>query len=199
VLRRYPHQFSGGMRQRIMIAMGLMVRPRVLIADEPTTALDVTVQAQVLEVLREIREKDNTAILLISHNLGVINQLCDRIVVMYAGRVVEEGPRDRLLRAPRHPYTRALLAAVPELTADRHGEKELQAIPGRPPAPHEAVLGCVFAPRCTLATDECRADQPPLAVLTGEPAAAGRVACLVTNAATTVDVATDAAPAGESR
>ena len=189
VLRGYPHQFSGGMRQRIMIAMGLMVRPRVLIADEPTTALDVTVQAQVLEVLREIREKDNTAILLISHNLGVINQLCDRIIVMYAGRVVEEGPRERLLRDPRHPYTRALLAAVPELDPYRHAKRDLQAIPGRPPAPHEMVPGCAFAPRCALVTDECRTSPPSLTTLTALRPEEGQVACFV---ATT-------ARAGESR
>jgi peptide/nickel transport system permease protein len=174
-LRRYPHQFSGGMRQRIMIAMGLMVRPRVLIADEPTTALDVTVQAQVLEVLREIREKENTAILLISHNLGVINQLCDRVLVMYAGRVVEEGTREQLLRQPRHPYTQALLAAVPELPGPGVEEKELRTIPGRPPGPHDVVPGCAFAPRCPVALDECGTAAPPLTSL-GD---AGKVACFV--------------------
>jgi oligopeptide/dipeptide ABC transporter ATP-binding protein len=172
-LRRYPHQFSGGMQQRIMIAMGLMARPRVLLADEPTTALDVTVQAQVLDVLREIKEKENTAILLISHNLGVVNQLCDRVIVMYAGRIVEEGPRQRLLREPRHPYTRGLLGSIPELTAGAHDT--LQAIPGRPPAPGAEVIGCPFAPRCPLAVDRCRSETPPLT----EMAPGDRVACWV--------------------
>ena len=171
-LRRYPHQFSGGMQQRIMIAMGLMARPRVLIADEPTTALDVTVQAQVLEVLREIREKENTAIILISHNLGVINQLCDRVLVMYAGLVVEEGTRERLLRSPRHPYTQGLLASIPELSG---AGAELNAIPGRPPAPGQEPPGCAFAPRCPRVIDRCRAERPVLeAIGPGE-----RVACFV--------------------
>jgi oligopeptide/dipeptide ABC transporter ATP-binding protein len=176
-LRRYPHQFSGGMQQRIMIAMGLMARPRVLLADEPTTALDVTVQAQVLEVLREIKEKENTAIVLISHNLGVVNQLCDRVMVMYAGRIVEEGTRERLLRQPRHPYTQGLLGSIPELKADTH--EDLRAIPGRPPAPGEEAKGCPFAPRCPLVVDRCREEQPPLTAL----AADDRVACFVATGA----------------
>jgi oligopeptide/dipeptide ABC transporter ATP-binding protein len=153
--------------------MGLMARPRVLLADEPTTALDVTVQAQVLEVLREIKENEQTAIILISHNLGVVNQLCDRIVVMYAGRIVEEGTRERLLRAPRHPYTQGLLGSIPELRADAHDT--LKAIPGRPPAPGEETAGCPFAPRCTLAVERCRAEQPQLTALGPED----RVACFV--------------------
>jgi peptide/nickel transport system ATP-binding protein len=161
------------MQQRIMIAMGLMARPRVLLADEPTTALDVTVQAQVLDVLREIKEKENTAILLISHNLGVVNQLCDRVIVMYAGRVVEEAPRERLLREPRHPYTRGLLGSIPELTAGSHDT--LQAIPGRPPAPGAEITGCPFAPRCPVAVERCRNEAPPLT----EMAPADRVACWV--------------------
>jgi peptide/nickel transport system permease protein len=172
-LRRYPHQFSGGMQQRIMIAMGLMARPKVLLADEPTTALDVTVQAQVLEVLREIKETENTAIVLISHNLGVVNQLCDRVVVMYAGRIVEEGTRDRLLRRPRHPYTQGLLGSIPELKADTH--QDLRAIPGRPPASGQETKGCAFAPRCPVAVERCRQARPPLTEL----AAKDRVACFV--------------------
>jgi oligopeptide/dipeptide ABC transporter ATP-binding protein len=172
-LRRYPHQFSGGMQQRIMIAMGLMAAPRVLLADEPTTALDVTVQAQVLEVLREIKEKENTAIVLISHNLGVINQLCDRVLVMYAGRVVEEGSRERLLRRPAHPYTQGLLASIPEISV---GERQqLHAIPGRPPAPGEEPPGCPFAPRCPLVIDRCHEQQPLLEAI----GPADRVACFV--------------------
>jgi len=176
-LRRYPHQFSGGMQQRIMIAMGLMARPRVLLADEPTTALDVTVQAQVLAVLREIKEKENTAIVLISHNLGVINQLCDRVLVMYAGLVVEEGTRERLLRRPRHPYTRGLLASIPELSGS--GGARLHSIPGRPPAAGQVPPGCAFAPRCAMAIDRCRAEQPPLTTVGPDE----RVACFVAVAA----------------
>jgi oligopeptide/dipeptide ABC transporter ATP-binding protein len=179
VLRRYPHQFSGGMRQRIMIAMGLMVRPRVLIADEPTTALDVTVQAQVLDLLRTIREQDDTAILLISHNFGVINQLCDRVVVMYAGRIVEEGPRERLLRDPRHPYAKALLGAVPELGRGGEQVRTLVAIPGRPPTPTETVTGCAFASRCAQVIPACRTAIPPLEVIDPQVPEAGRVACIV--------------------
>jgi oligopeptide/dipeptide ABC transporter ATP-binding protein len=176
-LRRYPHQFSGGMQQRIMIAMGLMARPRVLLADEPTTALDVTVQAQVLEVLREIKEKENTAIVLISHNLGVVNQLCDRVMVMYAGRIVEEGTRDRLLRRPRHPYTQGLLGSIPELKADTH--EDLHAIPGRPPTAGVETKGCAFAPRCPIACERCHEEQPPLTSL----APHDRVACFVATGA----------------
>ncbi len=180
-LRRYPYQFSGGMQQRVMIAMGLMARPRVLLADEPTTALDVTVQAQVLDVLREIKEKENTAIVLISHNLGVVNQLCDRVLVMYAGRVVEEGTRDRLLRRPRHPYTQGLIASIPELSSDH--PHALNAIPGRPPSPGEEPLGCAFAPRCPLVLDRCRREQPALTPPEGDE----RVACFVAAAAGEVD------------
>jgi oligopeptide/dipeptide ABC transporter ATP-binding protein len=172
-LRRYPYQFSGGMQQRIMIAMGLMARPRVLIADEPTTALDVTVQAQVLEVLREIREKENTSIVLISHNLGVINQICDRVLVMYAGRVVEEGPREQLLQRPRHPYTQALLASMPEISSDH--EKDLPTISGRPPLAGELVTGCAFAPRCSMAIDRCWTAQPELTPIADD----SKVACFV--------------------
>jgi oligopeptide/dipeptide ABC transporter ATP-binding protein len=182
-LRRYPHQFSGGMQQRIMIAMGLMARPRVLIADEPTTALDVTVQAQVLEVLRDINASEGTAIILISHNLGVINQLCDRVLVMYAGRVVEEGDRERLLADPQHPYTKALLASVPVL-AGTSPAGGLSTIPGRPPRPDEDVPGCAFAARCPLAISRCTAERP---VLTAA-AAGGQVACFVVTGATTGEV-----------
>ncbi len=172
-LRRYPHQFSGGMQQRIMIAMGLMAHSRVLIADEPTTALDVTVQAQVLDVLHEVRQKEGTAIILISHNLGVINQICDRVLVMYAGRIVEEGTRERVLRDPRHPYTQALLAATPQISG--HHEQELRAIPGRPPLPDEEIGGCAFASRCPLVTERCRSERPALAMF--EPD--NSVACFV--------------------
>jgi oligopeptide/dipeptide ABC transporter ATP-binding protein len=173
-LRRYPHQFSGGMQQRIMIAMGLMAHPRVLIADEPTTALDVIVQAQVLEVLREVRKREDTAIILISHNLGVINQICDRVLVMYAGRVVEEGSRDHILRSALHPYTKALLAATPDISTQ--GGQDLQAIPGRPPLPDEIVCGCAFVDRCPMAIDRCRAERPELVAINSDN---NRVACFV--------------------
>ncbi|MBS1890699.1 MAG: dipeptide/oligopeptide/nickel ABC transporter permease/ATP-binding protein [Actinobacteria bacterium] len=173
-LKRYPHQFSGGMQQRIMIAMGLMTRPRVLIADEPTTALDVTVQAEILAVLKSIKEEDGTSIVLISHDLGVVNQICDRIVVMYHGSIVEEGPRERVLSEPRHPYTKGLLASILEL-APSGGAAELEAIPGRPPAAGEEIAHCPFAARCPVAVDRCRAEVPQLV----EVATEDRVACFL--------------------
>jgi peptide/nickel transport system permease protein len=160
-LKRYPYQFSGGMQQRLMIAMGLMARPRVLIADEPTTALDVTVQAQVLDVLKDIKAREGMAIVLISHNLGVVNQLCDRIVVMYHGAIVEEGVRGRLLRNPRHPYTQGLMNSILELSPDG-SRTEVTGIRGRPPAPGEEPPGCPFADRCPIAFDRCRRERPTL-------------------------------------
>ncbi|WP_353114475.1 dipeptide/oligopeptide/nickel ABC transporter permease/ATP-binding protein [Microbacterium sp.] len=150
---QYPHELSGGMRQRAMIAMALMNRPRLLIADEPTTALDVTVQSQVLRTLRGIRDDDGVAIVLISHDIGVIGELCDRVLVMYAGEIVEELAVGDLASA-RHPYTRALLAATPSLAAER--TEELASIPGRPPVDPGAVEGCAFAARCPFATEICR-------------------------------------------
>ncbi len=171
-LKRYPYQFSGGMQQRLMIAMGLMARPRVLIADEPTTALDVTVQAQVLDVLKDVKAREGMAIVLISHNLGVVNQLCDRIVVMYHGAIVEEGRRERLLGNPRHPYTQGLMNSILELSPDG-SRTEVTGIRGRPPAPGEEPPGCPFADRCPIAFDRCRHERPPLADL-GD---GDRVAC----------------------
>jgi peptide/nickel transport system permease protein len=150
--KQYPHEFSGGMRQRAMIGMGLMGEPALIIADEPTTALDVTVQRQVLKLLRTIREQDDVALLLISHDITVVGEVCDRVLVMYAGRVVEELPADRLKDA-RHPYTRALIAAVPDMETDR--SQDLAVIPGRPVDPANVPTGCAFAPRCPLASDEC--------------------------------------------
>ncbi len=154
----YPHEFSGGMRQRIMIAMALLCRPDVLIADEPTTALDVTIQAQILELLRELTASLNGAIVLITHDLGVIAGLCDRVAVMYAGRIVEEGPVDAIFATPQHPYTRGLLAALPRI--DGSGTGELYAIPGQPPNLQRAIQGCSFAPRCAHAVDRCRTERP---------------------------------------
>jgi peptide/nickel transport system permease protein len=170
--RQYPHEFSGGMRQRAVIAMGLMGQPKVIVADEPTTALDVTVQRQVLRLLDRIRRDTSAALLLISHDIAVIAQMCERVVVMYAGRIVEELPADRLNTHAAHPYTRALLAAVPDMSTERDGE--LTTIPGRPPEPAvDRIAGCAFAPRCALADERCRSEQPSL-----EPAGPDqRVAC----------------------
>ncbi|MFB7657444.1 MULTISPECIES: dipeptide/oligopeptide/nickel ABC transporter permease/ATP-binding protein [unclassified Streptomyces] len=169
--RQYPHEFSGGMRQRAMIATGMMGDPRLIVADEPTTALDVTVQRQVLKQLQRVRTETGAAILLISHDIAVVAQTCDRVLVMYAGRVVEDLPAFELLNSARHPYTRALLAATPDLDADR--DQPLAVIPGRPPQPDDVPAGCAFAARCAFADDRCRAEEPALAD-TGE---AGHVAC----------------------
>ncbi|MCB8044953.1 ABC transporter ATP-binding protein [Microbacterium oxydans] len=168
---QYPHEFSGGMRQRAMIAMGLMNHPRLIIADEPTTALDVTVQRQVLQLLAGVRRDTDAAILLISHDIAVVAQTCDRVLVMYAGRIVEDLPAATLHTDARHPYTRALLEVVPELDADR--SEPLKMIPGRPPAPGAFPVGCAFAARCPLATDLCRENDPELVA----DAAGHRVAC----------------------
>ncbi|TDC53281.1 dipeptide/oligopeptide/nickel ABC transporter permease/ATP-binding protein [Jiangella ureilytica] len=168
---QYPHEFSGGMRQRAMIAMAMMGDPALIVADEPTTALDVTVQRQVLRLLEEIRAQKQVAVLLISHDITVVGQVCDRVMVMYAGRVVEDLPSSELRTEARHPYTRALLAAVPGMAADR--DRPLTIIPGRPVDPAHFPPGCAFADRCPLADDHCRAAHPPLAT----DGAGRRVAC----------------------
>jgi oligopeptide/dipeptide ABC transporter ATP-binding protein len=158
-LNDYPHQLSGGQRQRVMIAMSLVCRPKLLIADEPTTALDVTIQAQVLDLLMDLRDELGMAIMIITHNMGVIAEVADRVLVMYAGRIVEQSPAADLFDAPQHPYTKGLLACVPTLQQDRH---RLIAIPGSLPEPARRPPGCRFAPRCTYRIEACRAAIPPL-------------------------------------
>src|SRR5207248_2371001 len=153
-LRRFPHQFSGGMRQRIAIAIALACRPRLLIADEPTTALDVTVQAGILQLLDRLRREHELAVVLITHDLGVLSSLADTVSIFYAGRVVESGSRDDVLQRPRHPYTRALLDALPHPEAAK--EKPLVAIEGAPPSPGRIPSGCAFHPRCPYATERSR-------------------------------------------
>jgi oligopeptide/dipeptide ABC transporter ATP-binding protein len=160
----YPHQLSGGMRQRVMIAMALACNPKVLIADEPTTALDVTIQAQILDLMRELRETFGTAIVLITHDMGVVAENADRVVVMYAGRKVEEAPVDELFDRPAHPYTRGLLGSIPYPGAGTRAAERarLTEIKGMVPALSNLPPGCTFAPRCPLADGACRAAYPPL-------------------------------------
>jgi oligopeptide transport system ATP-binding protein len=165
----YPHEFSGGMRQRVMIAMALLARPRLLLADEPTTALDVTIQAQVLDLMADLARESGTAIILVTHDLGVVARLCDRVAVLYGGRVMEEGRAEDLFDAPAHPYTRGLLAAMPRLETAL--TPRLGTIPGTPRS-GGTVAGCPFAPRCEVRVDPCLTQRPRLAELgTGRRAA----------------------------
>ncbi len=158
-IRQYPHEYSGGMRQRVMVAMGLLCEPDLLIADEPTTALDVTVQAQISQLMTELRAKSNTAIILITHDLGVVAGLCDRVLVMYAGEAVECGTVEQIFYQPKHPYTKGLLKSVPRL--DQPDDSGLEAIPGNPPNLLLLPEGCRFRERCPSAHDACR-DTPPM-------------------------------------
>ena len=158
-LGAYPHQFSGGMRQRVMIAMAVACNPKLIIADEPTTALDVTIQAQVLELVKKIRRTLNTAVLLISHDLGIIAEVCERVIVMYAGRVAEEADVRSIFKNPCHPYTRGLLQSIPRLDDDR---KRLYQIPGSVPMAGSVKTGCPFYARCPLRIDRCAAELPPM-------------------------------------
>jgi oligopeptide/dipeptide ABC transporter ATP-binding protein len=157
-LGQYPHEMSGGMRQRIVGAIGISCRPRLLIADEPTTSLDLTIQAQYLNLLRELQRAHGLALIFITHNLGIVAKMCDRLAVMYAGRVVEAGPVRRVFDAPAHPYTRALLNAIPRMS---DAEQRLTAIDGQPPDLSALPPGCAFAPRCPWAVARCRAEAPP--------------------------------------
>ena len=157
-VREYPHQMSGGMRQRIVGAMGIACDPRLLIADEPTTSLDLTIQAQYLALLRDLQREHGLALIFITHNLGIVAKMCDRVAVMYAGRLVEFGPVRKIFDAPRHPYTRALLQSIPRFGDSR---TKLTAIDGQPPDLSALPLGCAFHPRCPDAIDRCRAEAPP--------------------------------------
>jgi peptide/nickel transport system ATP-binding protein len=162
-VRQYPHQLSGGMRQRVMIAIALACNPKLLIADEPTTALDVTIQAQILDLMYDLKRRVGAAIVLITHDLGVVAEVAERVMVMYAGQKVEEAPVVELFRAPRHPYTQGLLGAVPKIGSSLTGATiRLAEIPGQVPELKQRVDGCVFAGRCVLATDLCRAIAPAL-------------------------------------
>jgi oligopeptide transport system ATP-binding protein len=170
-IHAYPHQFSGGMRQRVMIAMALLCKPDLLIADEPTTAIDVTIQAQILTLLKDLQREEGTAIILITHSMGVIAQMCHRVQVMYAGKIVEEADAGPLFANPRHPYTIGLLQSIPRLD-ERHGEK-LIPIEGQPPDMTNLPSGCAFHPRCRYRVEQCERETPPLfASLNG-----GRSAC----------------------
>jgi peptide/nickel transport system ATP-binding protein len=162
-MREYPHQLSGGMRQRVMIAISLACSPKLLIADEPTTALDVTIQAQILQLMLDLKRRVGAAVILITHDLGVVAEIAERVMVMYAGRKVEEAPVVELFRFPRHPYTQGLLGAVPKLGSSLTGSaRRLVEIPGQVPSLKQRIDGCAFAGRCPLATDLCREVAPGL-------------------------------------
>jgi oligopeptide transport system ATP-binding protein len=164
----YPHEFSGGMRQRVMIAMALLCEPQVLVADEPTTALDVTVQAQIIALLRDLQRDFGTAIVMITHDLGVVAGLCDEVIVLYGGRVMEQGQANAIFYQPSHPYTVGLLGAIPRLD---QGEQALVAIPGAPPNMSKRMPGCPFQERCSVAVARCATERPLLIPAAHNPAA----------------------------
>ena len=168
--RDYPHQLSGGMRQRVMIAMALSCNPKLLIADEPTTALDVTIQAEILELLRGLREDFDLSMLLITHDLGVVAETADRVAVMYAGRIVEQAPAREIFHSPKHPYTEGLLQSVPRLTEEGLKLRRLATIDGMVPSLLDLPPGCKFAPRCSYVVDECRQSEPALLTVNAEHA-----------------------------
>jgi peptide/nickel transport system ATP-binding protein len=174
-VKEYPHQLSGGMRQRVMIAMALSCNPKLLIADEPTTALDVTIQAQILELLNELKAKLGMAVLLITHDMGVIAETAQRVMVMYAGKVVEEAPVEQLFARPCHPYTQGLIRSIPRIDAAATRGHRLESIAGTVPSPLEPLPGCRFAPRCPLARTDCIEAIPPLR----EIAPGHKVACVL--------------------
>ncbi len=174
-VHEYPHQFSGGMRQRVMIAMALACNPKLVIADEPTTALDVTIQAQILDLIAEMKERLGMAVMLITHAMGVVAEVAQRVVVMYAGKVVEEAPVGELFANPRHPYTQGLIRSIPRLDRAGAGKTRLEAIPGTVPSLLSPPPGCRFAPRCRYATEACLAAEPALR----EVAPEHRVACIL--------------------
>ena len=170
-MRAYPHEFSGGMRQRVMIATALIAKPKLLIADEPTTALDVTVQAQILELIRKMQDELGTAVIFITHDIGIVSGFCDRVLIMYAGRIVESAPTEQVFYRPKHPYNQALQKAIPAL--HEKGE-ELYTIPGAPPDLSKPIAGCPFAPRCEYAQEKCLTSE----ILLKEVAAGHQSACL---------------------
>ena len=159
LMKEYPHQLSGGMRQRVMIAMALICDPKILIADEPTTALDVTIQAQILKLMKDLNKRLHTAILLITHDLGVVAETCDRVIVMYAGQIVEEGPVKEIFKNPQHPYTKGLIQSVPDM---RIKKDTLYTIPGNVPKPGSIQVGCRFAARCEFAHERCLQENPSI-------------------------------------
>ena len=165
IMDEYPHQLSGGMRQRVMIAMSMSLNPSILIADEPTTALDVTIQAQILDLMRNLKNDYNTSILLITHDLGVVAEMCQRVVVMYGGKVVEEGEVRTIFKEPKHPYTIGLIKSTPQI---KEKVDRLYSIPGNVPSLNNMPKGCTFAPRCEFASERCRTQAPPLFSITGE-------------------------------
>jgi peptide/nickel transport system ATP-binding protein len=172
IMRSYPHQLSGGMRQRVMIAMALCCDPDVLIADEPTTALDVTIQSQIIELLRRMQQRTGMSVVIITHDLGVVSEFAEEVIVMYAGRIVEQGTADEVLEDPRHPYTSGLLSSIPDI--DDQAER-LRTIPGSVPGPQTLLPGCAFHPRCLRKTDLCERSVPELRAL--DPASRRQVAC----------------------